>query len=386
MKYRRRIYYSAEQRAEIWDRWQRGESMSSIGRVFDRQSSSVFSVISPTGGIRPPDRRRGRSALSLSEREEISRGLSTKQSLRAIARQLRRAPSTISREVQRNGGLAGYRATASDNSAWDRALRPKMCKLACHPMLARAVSAKLRRKWSPEQVAGWLKRAFPGEAHKQVSHETIYRSLYIQARGVLKKELLAHLRAKRTVRRSQHASLKRNGNGQIKDAVSISERPASVEDRAVPGHWEGDLIGGSKNSYIATLVERHSRYVMLVKVANKDTGSVVTALIKSAQKLPRELYKSLTWDRGKELADHPRFTLATDVDVYFCDPQSPWQRGSNENTNRLLRQYLPRGTDLSVHSQAKLSAIARQLNERPRKTLQYQTPAETLAECVASTG
>jgi IS30 family transposase len=384
MKYRRRIYYSAEQRAEIWDRWQRGESMSSIGRVFDRQSSSVFSVISPTGGIRPPDRRRGRSALSLSEREEISRGLSIKQSLRAIARQLRRAPSTISREVRRNGGPTGYRATISDQAAWDRALRPKMCKLACHPMLARAVSAKLRRKWSPEQVAGWLKRAFPQEARKQVSHETIYRSLYIQARGVLKKELIEHLRAKRTVRRSKHASLKRNGLGQIKNAISISERPASVEDRAVPGHWEGDLIGGSRNSYIATLVERHSRYVMLVKVANKDTDSVVTALIKSAQKLPRELYKSLTWDRGKELADHPRFTLATDVDVYFCDPQSPWQRGSNENTNRLLRQYLPRGTDLSVHSQAKLSAIARQLNERPRKTLKYQTPAEKFAECVAS--
>ncbi|MEQ3716648.1 IS30 family transposase [Pseudophaeobacter sp.] len=374
------MYYSAEQRAEIWDRWQRDESMRSIGRVFDRQSSSVFSVISPTGGIHPPDRRRGRSALSLSEREEISRGLSTKQSLRAIARQLRRAPSTICREVRRNGGKLGYRATASDQAAWDRALRPKMCKLAC------AVSAKLRRKWSPEQVAGWLKRAFPGEAHKQVSHETIYKSLYIQARGVLKKELLEHLRARRTVRRSRHASQKRKGNGQIKDAVSISERPASIEDRAVPGHWEGDLIGGSKNSYIATLVERHSRYVMLVKVANKDTESVITALIKSAQKLPRELYKSLTWDRGKELADHPRFTLATDVDVYFCDPQSPWQRGSNENTNRLLRQYLPRGTDLSVHSQAKLSAIARQLNERPRKTLQYQTPAEVLAECVASTG
>jgi IS30 family transposase len=386
MKYRRRIYYSAEQRAEIWDRWQRGESMRSIGRVFDRQSSSVFSVISPTGGIRPPDRRRGMSALSLSEREEISRGLSTKQPLRAIARQLRRAPSTISREVRRNGGLTGYRATTSDQAAWDRALRPKMCKLACHPRLASAVSAKLRRKWSPEQVAGWLKRAFPRETHMQVSHETIYRSLYIQARGVLKKELLEHLRAKRTVRRSKHASQKRKGNGQIKNAVSISERPASVEDRAVPGHWEGDLIGGSKNSYVATLVERHSRYVMLVKVANKDTESVVTALIKSAQKLPRELYKSLTWDRGKELADHPRFTLATDVDVYFCDPQSPWQRGSNENTNRLLRQYLPRGTDLSVHSQAKLSAIARQLNERPRKTLQYQTPAEKFAECVASTG
>src|SRR5680860_719153 len=384
MKYRRRIYYSAVQRAEIWDRWQRGESMRSIGRVFDRQSSSVFSVISPTGGIRPPDRIRGKFALCLWEREEISRGLSMKQSLRMIARQLGRAPSTISREVRRNGGVAGYRATASDQAAWNRALRPKICKLACHPALAHAVSAKLRRKWSPEQVAGWLKRAFPREAHKQVSHETIYRSLYIQARGVLKKELLEHLRAKRTVRRSRHASLKRNGLGQIKDAVSIGKRPASVEDRAVPGHWEGDLIGGSKNSYIATLVERYSRYVMLVKVANKDTESVITGLIKQSKRLPKELYKSLTWDRGKELADHRRLTVATDVDVYFCDPQSPWQRGSNENTNRLLRQYLPRGTDLSVHSQAKLSAIARQLNERPRKTLQYQTPAEKFAECVAS--
>ena len=384
MKYRRRIYYSASQRAEIWDRWQRGESMSSIGRRFERQSSSVFSVISPTGGIRPPDRKRGSLALSLAEREEISRGLSVNYSLRAIARQLGRVPSTVSREVRRNGGRSAYRATASDQAAWDRALRPKHCKLACHPSLSRTVSAKLRRKWSPEQIAGWLKRAFPGETHKQVSHETIYRSLYIQARGVLKKELLEHLRAKRTIRRSRHASLKRNGLGQIKDAIPISERPASVEDRAVPGHWEGDLIGGSKNSYIATLVERHSRYVMLVKVANKDTNSVISALIKQSQRLPRELYKSLTWDRGKELADHPRLTMATDVEVYFCDPQSPWQRGSNENTNRLLRQYLPRGTDLSVHSQAKLSAIARQLNERPRKTLQYQTPAEKFAACVAA--
>lgn len=282
-----------------------------------------------------------------------------KQSLRMIARRLGRAPSTISREVRRNGGSSGYRATASDQAAWERALRPKICKLACYPHLVRAASAKLRRKWSPEQIAGWLNRAFPGKAHRQVSHETIYRSLYIQARGVLKKELLEHLRAKRTVRRSRHASLKKIALGQIKDAVSISQRPASVKDRAVPGHWEGDLIGGSKNSYIATLVERHSRYVMLVKVANKDTESVINGLIKSSQRLPRELYKSLTWDRGKELADHPRLTVATDVDVYFCDPQSPLQRGSNENTNRLLRQYLPRGTDLSVHSQAKLSAIAR---------------------------
>ncbi|MGA1809965.1 IS30 family transposase [Sphingobium sp. WW5] len=385
MKQRRRIYYTASQRAEIWDRWQRGESMSSIGRRFDRESSSVFSVISPTGGIRPADRKRGSRALSLAEREEISRGLSVSEPLRAIARRLGRSPSTISCEVRRNGGVARYRATASDQAAWDRALRPKPCKLACSPSLAQAVSAKLRRQWSPEQIAGWLRRSFPKEPHRQVSHETIYRSLYIQAREVLKKELLEHLRARRTIRRSRHASLKRNGLGQIKDAVSISERPASVEDRAIPGHWEGDLIGGTKNSYIATLVERHSRYVMLVKVANKDTRSVVSALIRQTQRLPRELYKSLTWDRGKELADHPRLSLATDVEVYFCDPQSPWQRGSNENTNRLLRQYFPRGTDLSLYSQAKLSAVARQLNERPRKTLEYQTPAERFQACVAAT-
>lgn len=386
MKQRRRIYYSAAQRAEIWDRWKAGESMSSIGRRFDRESSSVFSVLSPTGGIRPPDRRRAVRALGLGEREEISRGLSSRSSLRQIARSLGRSPSTISREILRNGGPERYRATSADRAAWDRALRPKRCKLACRPALARTVSAKLRRKWSPEQIAGWLKRTWPGEPHNQVSHETIYRSLFIQTRGVLKKELLDHLRARRTIRRSRHASLKRSGLGQIKDAVSIRERPACVEDRAVPGHWEGDLIGGSRNSYVATLVERRSRYVMLVKVANKDTQSVVSALIKQSRKLPGELYRSLTWDRGKELADHKRLALASNVEVYFCDPRSPWQRGSNENTNRLLRQYLPHGTDLSLHSQAQLSAIARQLNERPRKTLLYRTPAETFADCVAATG
>ena len=386
MKQRRRIYYSAAQRSLIWDRWQAGEPMSSIGRRFERDSSSVFSVISPSGGIRPPDRRRAERALSLTEREEISRWLSMRRSLRSIARHLGRSASTISREVQRNGGTDRYRAAQSDHSAWDRARRPKLCKLACRPFLRRTVSRLLQRQWSPEQIAGWLKRTHPAEPEKQVSHETIYRSLFIQARGVLKKELLEHLRAKRTVRRSRHASMKRTGLGQIKNAVSISERPPSVEDRAVPSHWEGDLIGGSRNSYIATLVERHSRYVMLIKVANKNTESVVSALIKQSRRLPGELYRSLTWDRGKELADHQRLALATDVDIYFCDPRSPWQRGSNENTNRLLRQYLPRGTDLSLHSQAKLSAIARQLNERPRKTLLYQTPAEKFAECVAAIG
>lgn len=323
--------------------------------------------------------------MRLSEREEISRGLSMGLSLRAMATRLGRAPSTVSREVSRNGGPDRNRAAFSDQAAWDRALRPKLCKLACHPPLSRTVSRKLRRKWSPEQIAGWLKRRFPDEEQHRVSHETIYKSLFIQARGVPKKELLEHLRAKRTIRRSRHASLKRDGLGQVKNAISIRERPASIEDRAVPGHWEGDLIAGSRNSYIATLVERQSRYVILIKVANKDTDSVVSALIKQARKLPRELYQSLTWDRGKELADHRRFTLATDVAVYFCDPRSPWQRGTNENTNRLLRQYLPKGTDLSAYSQAKLSAVARQLNERPRKTLMYQTPTEKFAECVAAT-
>jgi IS30 family transposase len=360
--------------------------MSSIGRGFDRESSSIYPLLSRTGGIRPADRRRSRFALTLVEREEISRGLERGLSLRSIARQLCRSASTISREVKRNGGCDTYRAIRSDQAAWDRGHRPKRCKLACNPALSRTVSWKLQLNWSPEQIAGWLKRRYRGEEHNQVSHETIYRSLFVQARGVLKKELMQHLRSKRTIRRSRHASLKRDGLGQIKDAVSIRERPASVEDRAVPGHWEGDLIGGSKNSYIATLVERHSRYVMLVKVPNKDTQSVVSALIKQSHKLPRELYKSLTWDRGKELADHKRFTLATDIDVYFCDPQSPWQRGSNENTNRLLRQYFPKGTDLSVHSQAHLNKIARQLNERPRKTLQFETPAERFNACVALTG
>ena len=370
----------------MWDRWQRGESINSIGRAFDRGHSSISSQFVRAGGIRPPPRRRSRLALTLSEREEISRGIVGGLSLRAIASQLERSPSTISREISRNGGLKHYRASQADKATWDRAHRPKHCKLADNPILRRIVARKLKSHWSPEQIAGWLKRTFPGNESHQVSHETIYLSLFIQARGVLKKELLQYLRTKRTMRRPKHASLKGQGLGQITNAVSIRERPASVEDRAVPGHWEGDLIAGSNNSYIATLVERHTRYVMLVKVSGKDTETVINALVRQAHSLPKELYRSLTWDRGSEMADHQRFTLATDIDVYFCDPQSPWQRGSNENTNRLLRQYFPKGTDLSVHSQAKLNAVARQLNERPRKTLQFETPAERFNVCVASIG
>ena len=386
MVYRTRIKYTAAQRAEIWDRWQRGESLSSIGRLFDRPSSSIFNMLAPTGGIRPPPRQRSRLALTLAEREEISRGIARDLSLRAIAAQLGRAPSTISREVNRNGGLKQYRASKADQSAWDRAKRPKPCKLVINRTLARLVAKKLIRFWSPEQIAGWLKSAYPNDESYQVSPETIYKSLFIQARGALKKELLRHLRSKRAIRRSRHASLKGEGLGKITNTVSIRERPAAVEDRAVPGHWEGDLIFGTNNSQIATLVERQTRYVMLAKVNSKETETVINALIKQAQKLPRELYKSLTWDRGCEMADHQRFTLATDIKVYFCDPQSPWQRGSNENTNGLLRQYFPKGTDLSVHSQSKLDAVARQLNERFRKTLGFQTPAERFNECVASIG
>lgn len=381
-RYRR---ISADQSAELWERWKNGEGLKSIGRVFGRTSSCIFSHIRYSGGIKPPSRRRSRLALSLAEREEISRGLVAGRSIRAIAAALMRAPSTIAREVNRNGGLGRYRAAAADILAWKRALRPKPCKLAIHPRLRQAVVRKLELEWSPEQISGWLKRAFPQSEALRVSHETIYRSLYVQARGVLKKELVAHLRTHRPIRRSRHASAKKDQRGRIPDAISISERPAAAEDRAVPGHWEGDLLCGSKNSYIVTLVERHSRYLMLAKIANRETKSVVAALIKQARKLPDELYQSLTWDRGKELADHKRFTVETDVAVYFCDPQSPWQRGSNENTNRLLRQYLPRGIDLAPYSQGELNKIARRLNERPRKTLDFETPAERFDACVAAT-
>jgi IS30 family transposase len=386
MKQGYRRGFSAVEKAALWDRWQRGESLTAIGRAFGKPSSSIYFQLAPHGGIRPAPRRRSRLALSLSEREEISRGIVAQHSIRSMASLLGRSPSTVSREVRRNGGYDQYRAALADDRAWDSARRPKRCKLANQPRLRRVVARKLGLNWSPEQIAGWLKRAHPGDGSYRVSHETIYRSLFVQARGVLKKELLQHLRSKRTIRRSRLARRKGVGRGQIRDMVSIRERPASVEDRAVPGHWEGDLLSGSKNSYIATLVERHTRYVMLAKVANKETQTVVSALITQAKKLPAELYKSLTWDRGKELADHRRFSLATDIDVYFCDPQSPWQRGSNENTNGLLRQYFPKGTDLSVYSQAHLNKVARQLNERPRKTLEFETPAERFNACVASIG
>ena len=386
MKYRTRIYYTEEQKIVMWERWQKGDSLHSIAKLFDRGHGSIAGILSKTGGIRPPKRLRSRIALTLSEREEISRGLATSQSMRAIAIRLSRSPSTVCREINRNGGYYHYRATDAEQAAWNRARRPKLCKLICNKPLSRMVAKKLRLQWSPQQIAGWLKRGNPADEGCRVSHETIYRTLYIQTRGALKRELLQCLRTKRVMRRSKHSSLKRPGLETIVNGVSISKRPSSVKDRAVPGHWEGDLIQGSKNTFIATLVERHSRYVMLAKIDQKNTATVISALIKQSKKLPVELYKSLTWDRGSELSDHQTFTMATNIQIYFCDPGSPWQRGTNENTNRLLRQYFPKGTDLSVHSQAKLNAVARQLNERPRKTLGYETPAERFNACVASTG
>lgn len=353
MKTRTRVYYSDSQKAQMWECWRQGMTMRRIGALFDRQHTSVQRVLAYYGGIRPPERRRAAVALELAEREEISRALVEGRSVRWIAALLGRAPSTVSREIRRNGGAERYRAAQADAAAWDRARRPKRCKLAQNRRLAKLVSHKLQQSWSPEQIAGWLRHTYPSDLNHQVSHETIYRSLFIQARGALKRELLQHLRRTRGMRRSRHYTQKTDTHGQIVDAVSISERPATVEDRAVPGHWEGDLLFGSYNSQVATLVERQTRYVMLVKLDGKDTKTVVDALIKHASKLPDELYKSLTWDRGKEMAAHKRFTLATDIQVYFCDPRAPWQRGSNENTNGLLRQYLPKGIDVSTYSQAK---------------------------------
>ena len=386
MKYRTRTYYTGAQKAVMWERWKEGWTLHQIAQLFNRAHTSVQGILSRTGGIRPPPRNRCATALTLAEREEISRAMVDGQSIRSVAARLGRAPSTVSREIKRNGGQSHYRATEEDSAAWDRALRPKYCKLVENTTLARTVTDKLRLLWSPEQIAGWLKHTCPGDQSQHVSHETIYRSLFVQSRGALKKELLQRLRRTHGMRRSRHYTQKTDTHGQIVGAVSISERPACAEDRAVPGHWEGDLVFGSRNSQIATLVERQTRYVMIVKVGAKDTQTVVNALIKNARKLPQELYKSLTWDRGKEMADHKRFTLAPDIQVYFCDPRSPWQRGSNENTNGLLRQYLPKGIDISGYSQTKLNAVARQLNQRPRKTLGFHTPAEMFSQTVASTG
>ena len=365
---------TAAQKAEVWRRWRHGESLNAIGRALGRIAKVVRYEVARTGGVAPHARHRSRLALTLIEREAISRGLACGTSLRQISRQLRRAPSTISREIRRHGGRRWYRAAAADRRAWVRGRRPKRCRLATYPALRDAVATKLAQKWSPQQIAGWLRQAYPDNPTMHVSHETIYLSLFVQSRGVLNK-----------ARGLACGTSLRQTGGSV-GAVSIRERPATVEDRAVPGHWEGDLIAGARQSYVATLVERRSRYVCLVRLAGRATRTVVRALTHHVQRLPDGLMATLTWDRGLELAAHRTFSIATGVQVYFCDPYSPWQRGTNENTNGLLRQYLPKGTDLAGYTQAQLDRIADELNTRPRKTLRYRTPADILAATVASTG
>jgi IS30 family transposase len=385
MKPGKRFGLSAAQKSEMWCRWKAGDSLHAIGRAFGKEHSSIRCVVSRHGGFVPAVRRRSLLALTLREREEISRGLASGSSIREIAKRLDRVASTVSREVARHGGRPDYRANEAEDQAWESALRPKRCLLSIHVKLRNIVASKLILDWSPEQISGWLKAEYPDDGSMRVSHETIYRSLFIQARGVLKKELTKHLRSKRRIRRSQHSRIFRDSRGQIADAISIRERPAAVADRAIPGHWEGDLLSGSRNSHMVTLVERHSRFTALVKVSSKDTAVVVAALSRHIRKLPASLRRSLTWDRGLEMAKHKNFTVATNVKVYFCDPQSSWQRGSNENTNGLLRQYFPRRTDLSGYTQSDLDKVALLLNQRPRKTLGFQTPASKLQASVAST-
>ena len=376
---------SASQQIDMWGRWRAGQSLNEIGRALGKDHVVIHFLLARRGGMAPAARRRSLRTLTRTEREDISRGIACGSSIREIAKGLQRAVSTVSREVARHGGRPLYRASEADHQAWELALRPKVCLLAIQVKLQKIVAGKLILDWSPEQISGWLKIQYPDDESMRVSHETIYRSLFIQARGVLKKELMQHLRTKRRIRRSRHSRVRGHRMGQIVDAISIRERPAEVEDRAIPGHWEGDLLGGIKNSHIATLVERHSRFTTLVKVPSKDTAAVVAALSRHVRKLPASLRRSLTWDRGLEMAKHKTFTVATNVQVYFCDPQSPWQRGSNENTNGLLRQYFPKRTDLSVHSQADLDKVALRLNQRPRKALGFETPASRLRASVATT-
>lgn len=385
-RYKARKILSVLELNDVWARWRLGDTPLEIARRFGASRGAVRWVIVRRGGVAPACRSRAARTLTLTEREEISRGIVAQESVRAIAGRLGRAPSTISRELRRHGGRLRYRAHAADARAWQQAMRPKRCRLAQYPRLRRLVSTKLCAQWSPEQIAAWLTRTYPDDPTMHVSHETIYRTLYIQTRGALKQELTAHLRRRRQVRRSGGALRRGSTHGQLVDVVSISERPASAEDRAVPGHWEGDLLLGGRRSQIATLVERQSRFVLLLRVPRRDSPTVVAALARQIRRLPKCLKQSLTWDRGKEMAQHHLFTVATDVRVYFCDPHSPWQRGSNENTNGLLRQYFPKGMDLTNITQRQLDAIARKLNTRPRETLGWNTPAHTLAATVASTG
>jgi len=365
---------------EVWRRWRSGQAVKVLAREMRRHPSTVRDLLKRSGGIRPAPRCRWELRLSLAEREEISRGLAAGLSLRSIAAVLGRAPSTVSREVAANGGRSRYRALTADRAAWDRAARPKQTKLSRWPGLRAMVEDKLELCWSPEQIAGWLRRRFPTGTVMHVSAETIYRSLFVQARGDLRHELTRQLRTGRATRRPKGTRLP-DGRGVRPNILNISQRPAEAADRAVPGHWEGDLLFGRGMSPIATLVERSTRYLMLVGLPDGHRAELVAdALAGAITTLPRQLTRSLTWDQGHEMAEHTRFTIDTGIAVYFCDPKSPWQRGSNENTNGLLRQYLPRHVSFRDYSQDDLDGIAAELNGRPRQTLGFKTPSEALTE------
>ena len=368
------------EKSEVWDRFEAGESQRSISRRLGRSPSTIRTLLVGSGFRRAlPGPEWSALRLSLTEREEISRGLAAGESLRCVAAQLGRAPSTVSREVAANGGRHRYRATIAHRMSRHRARRPKPAKLAVNHQLKTVVEEKLEDWWSPRQISEWLIEPYPSDEEMRVSHETIYQSLFIQGRGALRKELWRCLRTGRATRRPQGRPP--STKGRIRDMVMISERPAEVEDRAVPGHWEGDLIIGKNQTAIGTLVERWSRYVMLFGLPDGKTAEAVrVALTETVQRLPQHLWQSLTWDQGKEMAQHAQFSIDTGVQVYFCDPKSPWQRGSNENTNGLLRQYFPKGTDMSRLTQADLDKAAHSLNGRPRQTLNWKTPSDKLAE------
>ena len=367
----------------IWELRAEGLSDREIGRRLGLARGSVSNHLARTGGIRPRARRRPERCLSLEEREEISRGIARGHSARQIARALGRSHTTIIREVNRCGGRRRYRAHAADREAWRRSRRPRLTKLELCPDLRRMVSERLQDDHSPEQIAGWLRVRYPDNEAMQVSHETIYRALYVQARGTLRRELTRHLRRGRSRRYARSQSSKGQGQGKLTGMVMISERPPEVDSRAVPGHWEGDLLMGGRTSAIATLVERQTRYLQLVALPEgTEAERVCEALAASITTLPAQLRRSLTWDQGHEMSEHRRFSVETGVEVYFCDPRSPWQRGTNENTNGLLRQYFPRGESLARVGQEGLDEVAAKLNGRPRKTLGFRTPAEKLAELI----
>ena len=376
--------FTQDEKDLLFTLWKQGTGFSDIGRLLNAAPGTIFTALRETGGIKPNLRKRNKQHLTLEEREEIRVALSAQMSLRAIARMLNRSPSTISREVARNRGRRYYKAVDADKRSKRMAKRPKLGILESNPELRKIVMSKLELKWSPEQISGWLCVKYPRKKNMQVSYETIYKSIYVRARGIIPHSFTQHLRRSKSMRHSRYH--RRSGDRNFTSVVngmSIHNRSKNIDNRKSVGHWEGDLVSGTKNTHIATLVDRKSRFTIILKLAGKDAESVHIALLAAFKQIPEKYRKSLTWDRGMELARHAEFTKELGIPVYFCDPHSPWQRGTNENTNSLIRQYFPKKTDLSSHSQETLNDVATQLNDRPRKTLKFKTPSHMIEKCVA---